>query len=329
MTVQTTDAPAAVPQLKFAIPGAATAPPPLDIPAPVDQPIASGLATIPNNNDSRQALVCKDMIDATTLAQAQAAAKQLLPAMLKDTDVFMNYGQAALKDVNDLIDIMLKQINSSSMGPIKELMNQAYLNMRNIKGKYDLSDPKAKKAYDEWEHGKIKQLIHRGRNYFEAMRADMMTVDTQLDKLNADLKARYVDIRNTTKLLDQLYEKNEASIYTLIQTIAVMELISEQARTEAAALPDTDPVTNQQNEEKRKRVDLIQQMDIKIAEYKGRLFVAWSTSPQLRMMRVLDVGMAEKINEAINITIYNIKLAMVEWRAQAQAVEDAKATESL
>lgn len=331
MTSPTT-ATATVPKLQFKVPGAVTAPPPLDIPAPPSAelaPIASQLEPVATSPEARQGVNCKDMIDQSTLPQKRQEAMRLLQASLNDTDVLLGFGQAALKDVNEVIDVMLRNISAHDMGPVKALMKDAYLNLQNIKGKYDLKTPEGKKAYDEWEHGVVKRWFRKVTNYLQAMQADMLSVDTLLDRMSTDLKKRIVEARTTTKYLDELYVRNEASIYNLIDAIAVMELYVEAAQAHAKGLPDIDPNTQQENELKKRLADLIMQMNIKIGEYKGRLWVAWATSPQIRMLRLLYVGEAEKLNEAANVTIYNIKLAMVMWRTQAQAAENAKAIQNI
>jgi uncharacterized protein YaaN involved in tellurite resistance len=106
-----------------------------------------------------------------------------------------------------------------------------------------------------------------------------------------------------------------------------MECIAELAREEVKNIPPDPPNAGNHNTELKQRLsDLIMQMDVKIGEYKGRLWVAWATSPQVRMMRVLNVGMAEKVNEAVGLTIPTMKLAIVQWRIMAETLDAAKAT---
>src|SRR5690606_11014875 len=156
----------------------------------------------------------------------------------------------------------------------------------------------AKKRYEEWEDGFFKKLFRRGRNYIQELMADVKSVDSQLDDVARDLATRKQELLRNIGFLDQLYEENEAAVFNLIYVIAVMELIVEIAKEQAAAIPQDAPNSGNANAELKQRyADLILQMNVKIGEYKGRLFVAWSTSPQVRMMRVLNVGMAEKLNE--------------------------------
>jgi uncharacterized protein YaaN involved in tellurite resistance len=326
----TAEATPATPTLQFAVPGAPTAPPPLQIPQAVDKPIAAGLATVSKTPEERQGVVCKMMIPPDQQAKAQQDAATWLPQMLDSTPKLMTFGSDSLAGVNNLVNQLMKLVGTSDLGSLGQDMKQLTLNMQSIKGKYDVTQPNGKKAYDEWQHSLLKRLIHHGRNYIEAMRVDMMSVQSQLDKLEEDINQRKnTMIRNVT-YLDQLYEENEKATYDLIYAIAVMEDIVDLARQQASQIPDDAPNSGNANSElKQKYADLIMQMDVKIGEYKGRLFVAWSTSPQVRMMRVLNVGMAEKLNEADGMTIPTMKLVMVQMAILVSTQNAEKAEQAV
>lgn len=317
-------------QLKFEVPGAPTAAPQLELPPVEEKPIASGLATVSETPESRGGVVCRDMIPSTELAKAQAEASKLLQEMLGNTQVLMNYGQSSLQGVNGLIDRLMRELPANDTGFVKEIMRELTLNMKSIKGKYDLNTPEGKKSYDEWENSFVKRWFRKGRNYVQAMLVDMQGVDTQLKKIETDLNQRKLQMMRNITYLDQLYAENEVAIYQLIYTNAVMECADDLAREQVQSIPPDDATTGNKNAELKQRLtDLILQLDVKIGEYKGRLWVAWSTSPQVRMMRVLNVGMAEKLNEAVGLTIPTMKLAIVQWRIMAEALEAAKANESV
>ncbi len=316
--------------LQFEVPGAPTEAPPLEVAPQPEKPIASGLATVSETPESRSGVVCKDMIPPSELAKVQAEAAKLLPEMLNNTQVLMNHGQSALQGVNGLIDRLMRELPANDTGFVRDIMRELTLTSKSLKGRYDLNTPEGKKSYDEWESSFVKKWFRKGRNYVQAMLVDMQSVDTQLEKILKDLNQHKMQAMRNIAYLDQLYGENEVAIFQLISAIAVMECIAEQARQQVATIPPDDPTTGNKNAELKQRyADLILQMDVKIGEYKGRLWVAWATSPQVRMMRVLNVGMAEKLNEAVGLTIPTMKLAIVQWRMMAESLEAAKANEAV
>lgn len=320
----------AIAPLKFAVPGAPTAPPPLPVPAEVEQPIATGLATVSETPEARQGIVCMDMLPTELQVQARDEAAKLVPDMLGNTQVLMAYGLNALDGVNKLVDRLMNEIRAADSPEVKAIMKSLTLSMKGIQGKYDLSDPKAKERYDDWENSRVRKFFRRGRNYIQEMMADMQSVDSQLDAFARDIATRKQEMLRNIGYLDQLYAENESAVFGLIYVIAVMEQIVELAKQQAQAIPPDDQSTGNKNAELKQRyADLILQMNVKVGEYKGRLFVAWSTSPQVRMMRVLNVGMAEKLNEAGGMTIPTFKLAIVQLRIITEGLEAAKAAEEI
>lgn len=320
----------AIPALKFEVPGAPTAPPPLPVPAEVEQPIATGLATVSETPETRQGVVCKDMIPAALQTEAQALAATTLPQMLDNTQVLMTFGLDALDGVNKLVDRLMREIDSADNAAVKAIMRTMTLNMKGFQGKYDMSDPKAKKRYEDWENSFVKKLFRRGRNFMQELLADVQSTGTQLDEIARDLTERKMAALRNIGYLDELYEENERAVFELIKVIAAMEYIVELAKQQAQAIPEDAPDTGNANSELKQRyADLILQMNVKIGEYKGRLFVAWSTSPQVRMMRILNVGMAEKLNEAVGMTIPTFKLVLVQLRIITEGLDAAKAEQSI
>lgn len=324
MTVPEQSASTAVlPKLKFSLPGAPTEAPPLPVPAAPVQPIASGLATISQNADARQGIVCKDMLDdESELMKIRAEAEDLLPKMLQNTQVVHAYGLDALDGLNRLIDEMMALSAGHDSKEVRQIVTNFALEVKSIKGKYDLTTPEGKRSFDEWDNGRIKKLFRKARNYLESMRTDLQSTDKKLDEAAKELEIRIGRLLDIIGLLDRLYIENDKSVYLLIRRIAVMEIVAENARELASNIPDDDNRKNQ--EDKRLLADLIMLLDIKIGEYKGRLWVAWATSPQVRMQRVVYVGEAEKLNEAARVTLYIAKLAIVQIRNMVEAQESAK-----
>lgn len=324
-----TSATTPTPTLQFEVPSLPVAPP-LDVPPEPPAPIATGLASVSETPEARQGIVCKSMIPPDQQQLAVQQAEKLLPEMLENTQVLMDFGLTALDGVNNLVDRLLTEIKSGDSAEIKAVMKNMTLEMKGIQGKYDLSDPKVRERLDSGEPGLLKKWFNKGRNHMQELMADVQSTNTQLDAIARDLAERKVRVIRNIGYLDKLYEENEMAVFQLIYVIAVMEFIAEQAREQVKAIPPDTPETGNKNEELKARLsDLIMQMDVKIGEYKGRLFVAWATSPQVRMMRILNVGMGEKLNEAVGMTIPTFKLVMAQLRILNETEDAKKASDSI
>ena len=59
------------------------------------------------------------------------------------------------------------------------------------------------------------------------------------------------------------------------------------------------------------------------AEFQQRLFVAWSTSPQIRNIRSLHYGLGQRLALLVNLTIPTMKLTIAQWGLLMQAQQAA------
>jgi len=164
----------------------------------------------------------------------------------------------------------------------------------------------------------------------EMLMEDVQSIDKQLEKVEKELSGKQHQLLRNVSYYDQLYKENEAEILKLIYAIGVMELIRDLAAKQAELIVEGDASLGDRQSEKKSKVgELSTNMEIKIAEYKGRLMVAWATSPQTRTMRTLNVGLAERINELICVTIPTMKGTIVQWRVLVQSQDANKLAQAV
>jgi uncharacterized protein YaaN involved in tellurite resistance len=152
-----------------------------------------------------------------------------------------------------------------------------------------------------------------------------MSLEQQLDRVKGFLAGKEQQLTRNVHLYDELYATNEQEIKNVIATIAVMEAIHDQAAAMAAEIhvDVNDPSQRDAAERKRMLSEFVNNMEIKITEYKNRLFVGWTTSPQVTNMRTLDVGLAQKIHLLIDLAIPTMKGTILQWRMLIQAGQGA------
>lgn len=281
------------------------------------------LAVVAKTPESRQELICRDLLPPAMQAEAEKMAIAIYPQMLADTQVLMNYGVPELQGVNTIVERLLREVEPVRITELHEAMKDLNKTMRNKKAKYDVSDPDVAERYRKMSSG-VRKWLNRGKAFVEDMRADLLSMEKQLDRMAADLAGRQSDITRNVALFDVLYQENEAEIGKLIYVIAVMEYVVDEAGKDAEQFtPDPDDIANRNNEERQRRADLISAVKAKIGDFKGRLFIAWATSPQTRMMRSVDVGMANKLNNLVTSTIPTMKGVLLQWQRMAKTMEAA------
>jgi uncharacterized protein YaaN involved in tellurite resistance len=308
------------PSFQIQFPVAPNAQPQLVVPPQPASPGDQYLKQVAQSSDARTALVCKDLLSPQGRQQAEEWAQQLYPQMLANTQVFMSFGQDAIAEMNSLIDSLLKEVEPVDIPELTAMMRQLNDEMRNIRKKYDVSDDRVRERLEHWTGG-IGRFFGHARSLIEALMEDAMSLEQQLDRVTGQLGGKEQQIVRNVHIYDSLYETNEAEIQKLISAIAVMELIRELAASDAAAIvvDAADQADHEKSERKRMLAEFANNMDTKIAEYKNRLFVGWTTSPQVTNMRTLDVGLAQRLDLLINLTIPTMKGTILQWRMLIQA----------
>jgi uncharacterized protein YaaN involved in tellurite resistance len=297
---------------------------PLAVVAPPAAPISQGLETFTKTPDTRQQLSCSALLRGETRARAEAEAAKVLPAMLGNSQVVMTYGADALTGVNTLIRRLLKEIDPVKIPELTEIMRELNSGMRRIRSKYDVSDPEVREKYEKWKGG-VLRFIGKGKTLIEMLMEDVSSIETQLGRVEEQLTGRQMDMLRNVAYYDQLYAENEQEITQLIYVIGVMELIRDLAARQAAEIVVGDAqLGDRGGERKAELAQFVNNLEIKIGDYKGRLFVAWAMAPQVRMMRTLDISVAQKLHTMVNVAIPTMLATIVQWRMLIQTRDAAE-----
>jgi len=172
----------------------------------------------------------------------------------------------------------------------------------------------------------IKGIFSKGRDLVEMLFEEARSVEQQLDRIAGTLVEKQHQLKRNVVLCDELYRANEAAIGQLVGAIAVMELVRDLAVAEARSIViSPDDADKRDKEERLSRVtEFVQAIEVRINEYQQRLFVAWSTSPQVRNIRLLNYGLGQRLALLVNLTIPTMKLTIAQWGLLLQANQAAQ-----
>ena len=294
-----------------------------------EKPVSTGLATYSKSEATRQSLVCKDLLFGQTRADAEAEAEQLYVKMLDNREIVATYGAFALEDINQLIDRLLHEVEPQKIPELTKLMSNLNREMRGIRRKYDVSDPKVLAKYQDFKGG-VGRFFGNARTLVELLMEDATSIETQMNKVSKALDKKSNDLFRNVHYYDVLYDENEDAIGKLIKAIAVMEFTRDVAAREANKIVVGDASRGDRGEEQRARIaGLANQIDAQITEYKGRLFVAWSTSPQVRMMGDLSLSVAIRLRTMLYTVIPTMKSVILQWRLMMETQDGAKMSQAV
>ena len=98
----------------------------------------------------------------------------------------------------------------------------------------------------------------------------------------------------------------------------------EAAKAQAAIVVEPSAPDGRAKQEERARItEFMTAMQTRINEFQQRLFVAWSTSPQIRNIRALHYGLGQRLALMVNLTIPTMKLTIAQWGLLLEAQQAA------
>lgn len=305
------------------------APAPVEVAPAPETPANSGLVAFAKSPETRKELVCKDLLRGDLLKAAQAQAVKLYPQMLENTAVFMNYGFSELQGVNDISERLFREGGNKDIDEVNDIVNTLTRNLNGIQRKYDVSDPDVRKKYAEWK-GESRHFFGIVRSFVDALMEDVKSLESKIDKVEKQLNGYDQKMLTNVTLYDTLYDLNEQELMKVIVVIAVLELIEAEAEAAANKIVVGDAqLGDRGGEEKARNLQLAENLKQRIADFKGRLFIAWATAPQVRTMRDLDVALASRLRFLVLSTIPQMKQTIALWRLAAQSQQAAKVSQNV
>ncbi|NUO58899.1 MAG: hypothetical protein HOV78_19740 [Hamadaea sp.] len=291
---------------------------------PAVGPADQAITTLVASGEPKQ-LVCAELLTPAQREQAAALAQQLYPQMLADTDKLATFGSGAIDGVNAQVSRIFREVGPVKIPELTAIMHEINDRMREFRHKYDPTDPKLRETFDKFMDA-VKGIFRKGRDLVEMLFEEARSVEQQLDRIAGTLVEKQHQLKRNVVLCDELYRANEAAIGQLVGAIAVMELVRDLAVAEARSIViDPNDVDKRDKEERLSRVtEFVQAIEVRINEYQQRLFVAWSTSPQVRNIRLLNYGLGQRLALLVNLTIPTMKLTIAQWGLLLQANQAAQ-----
>jgi uncharacterized protein YaaN involved in tellurite resistance len=290
-------------------------------PAPVG-PASQAVAQAAQTPAGRDGLKCYDLLDGHAQLKATADAERDFSVLFNDTEALVVYGNDVLLPLNKLIDDARSQVPPVEIPELSGALTQLHHDMNALSGKYNMADPHVQKWLNDSLNGVKHGLALFGgvRSIFEELLWDSKNLYQKLDKLKAVVAPREIDATRNVRLLDVFYASNEAELLKLVYKIAVMEQIEALAEKAAGNIEvdPADPAAHDKSEKQRLLVDYGKNMETKISEFKGRMFLGWANGPQLTNKRTLNLALAVRLNMITNVSLPSVEFCVEQWEIALQ-----------
>ena len=258
-------------------------------------------------------------IDDSMLSEAEKKAVEDFSKKIDvmDSNMILQYGAAAQKNVAGFSENALKSVRTKDLGEIGKSLSELVVELK------DFGEEEEKKGL----FGKFK----KAGNKLETMKAQHAKVEANVDKIARELEAHQVALLKDVAMFDQMYELNlkyykELTMYILagkkkLADVRENELPALRARAEQTGAQEDAQAYND-------KVQMCERFEKKLHDLELTRMISIQMGPQTRLLQNNDTLMLEKIQSSLVNTIPLWKSQMVlalgmEHGRQATAAQSA------
>ena len=250
-------------------------------------------------------------------AEKQAVEEFSKKIDLTDSQMILQYGAAAQKNVAGFSENALNSVRTKDLGEVGKSLSDLVVEL---------------KGFGEEEEKKgLFGLFKKTGNKLEAMKAQYAKVESNVDKIVRELEQHQVTLLKDVAMLDQMYELNlkyykELTMYILagkkrLEAVRTTELPTLKAKAEASGAQEDAQAYND-------LVQLCDRFEKKLHDLELTRMISIQMGPQTRLLQNNDTLMVEKIQSSLVNTIPLWKSQMVlalglEHGRQATAAQAA------
>ena len=236
---------------------------------------------------------------------------------LTDSQLVLQYGAAAQKNVAGFSENALNSVRTKDLGEVGKSLSDLVVEL---------------KGFGEEEEKKgLFGLFKKTGNKLEAMKAQYAKVESNVDKIVRELEQHQVTLLKDVAMFDQMYELNlkyykELTMYILagkkrLEAVRATELPALKAKAEATGAQEDAQAYND-------LVQMCERFEKKLHDLELTRMISIQMGPQTRLLQNNDTLMVEKIQSSLVNTIPLWKSQMVlalglEHGRQATAAQSA------
>ena len=250
-------------------------------------------------------------------AEKQAVAEFAKKIDIADSNMILQYGAAAQKNVAGFSENALNSVRTKDLGEIGKSLSDLVVELKGF-------------GEEEEKKGLFGRLKKTGSK-LETMKAQYAKVETNVDQIARELERHQVALMKDVAMFDQMYELNlkyykELTMYILagkkkLEDVRANELPALKARAEQTGAQEDAQAYND-------RVQMCERFEKKLHDLELTRMISVQMGPQTRLLQNNDTLMIEKIQSSLVNTIPLWKSQMVlalglEHSRQATAAQSA------
>lgn len=259
-------------------------------------------------------------------------APQLVDTFLADQNALLDFGQSAVEEVNTTVNHILAEQKKIEIPQVDELLQNTNRELNGFVAKYK----EAKPAELEKKPNFLQKFFKQSKNSLQEFYFDSQSLEKKMDSMAAHvIKHEEVLARNIVSA-EMLIEDNTKSIENLVGVIAFVEATQEEGanrarllQNEIATLDSQTPEFHMKSQELARITEVINTLEQQHTEYVSRLYVAWTTTPQMRNLVKVSSDMRQKLGMLRRNTIPTLKLSIAQLGILQQSVKSGATADAI
>ena len=232
----------------------------------------------------------------------QAAVREFAKQIdVTDTNMILNYGSAAQKNVADFSSQTLGNIRTKDLGDVGNMLSNLVVELKGLN-----YEPEEKKG--------LLNFFKKTQNQIADLKAQYDKAEVNVDKITEMLDKHWITLTKDIAMLDKMYEMNQAyhkelSMYIVagklrLDELQKTELLLIREKAKESGLPEDAQTANDY-------ANMLGRFEKKLHDLELTRMISIQMSPQIRLIQNNDSLMAEKIQTSIVNTIPLWKSQMV------------------
>ena len=281
-------------------------------------PAAPAAPTPPAPPPQAETLPESDLSEAKLTPAQQKAVEEFARTIdITDSNLVLQYGAAAQKNVSEFSENTLQQIRTKDLGQVGDALTDLLRQLQDF-------------APEEEKKG-LAGFFRRKKNQLETLKAGYAKASANVDKITETLEAHQITLMKDVANLDQMFQLNARYLQELTMYILAGKKRLEQIKAEDLARLQQQAAASGTQADAQAYNDLaslINRFEKKIHDLELTRMISLQMGPQTRMLQNNDTLMIEKIQSSLVNTIPLWKSQMVlalglEHARQATAAQNA------
>ena len=242
-----------------------------------------------------------------------AKAPQLVDNFISDQNTLLDFGQAAVEEVNNTVNRILAEQKKLQIPQVDELLKNTNKELNGFVAKYkdtQIAELDKKPNF-------LEKLFKQSKNTLQEFYFDSQNIEQKMDSMAATVVKQEDLLARNIVSAEMLIEDNTKSIENLVGVISFIEATQKEAGARASIL---------QNEVEQLDTATL---DYQNTEYISRLYVAWATTPQMRNLVKVSSDMRQKLGMLRRNTIPTMKLSIAQLGILQQSMKSGQVADAI